>query len=110
MNLGHGSSLMLQAPTTPGAFDTSYNGDPISTDFDAFVTKLNASGSALAYSTFLGGTGPAGDDVGAGIAVRDGMAYVTGQTFSANYPTTPGAFDTSFNGSFDTFVTKMSTG
>ena len=39
-------------PTTPGAFDTTFNGD----SRDAFVTKLNASGSALAYSTFLGGT------------------------------------------------------
>jgi len=39
-------------PTTPGAFDTSFNGAT-----DAFVTKLNASGSALVYSTFLGGTG-----------------------------------------------------
>ena len=38
-------------PTTPGAFDTTFNGA-----WDAFVTKLNASGSALAYSTFLGGT------------------------------------------------------
>jgi hypothetical protein len=41
-------------PTTPGAFDTSFNG-PHSLA-DAFVTKLNASGSALVYSTFLGGT------------------------------------------------------
>ena len=39
-------------PTTPGAFDTTFNGSE-----DAFVTKLNASGSALAYSTFLGGDG-----------------------------------------------------
>ena len=38
-------------PTTPGAFDTTFNGQE-----DAFVTKLNATGSALAYSTFLGGT------------------------------------------------------
>ena len=40
-------------PTTAGAFDTTFNGSHA----DAFVTKLNASGSALAYSTFLGGTG-----------------------------------------------------
>ena len=38
-------------PTTAGAFDTSFNGGGV----DAFVTKLNAAGSALAYSTYLGG-------------------------------------------------------
>jgi hypothetical protein len=58
----------------------------------------------LDYSTFLGGTGP---DVGNGIAVRDGNAYVTGATSSADFPTTPGAFDTSFNGAIDAFVTKL---
>ena len=46
-----GSTTSADFPTTPGAFDTTFNGGS-----DAFVTKLNASGSALAYSTFLGGT------------------------------------------------------
>jgi hypothetical protein len=89
-------------PTTPGAFDTSLNGD------DVFVTKLNARGSALDYSTFLGG---AGDDLGLGIAVdRSGRAYVTGFTNSTDYPTTRGTFDRTFNGSEDAFVTKLPTG
>jgi hypothetical protein len=86
-------------PTTPGAFDTSFNGVR-----DAFVTKLNSSGSALIFSTFLGGTNGAG---GLGIAVREGRAYVTGETSSTDFPTTPGAFDTSFNGNGDVFVTKL---
>jgi hypothetical protein len=88
-------------PTTPGAFDTTLDGS------EAFVTKLNASGSALAYSTYLGGTQ---SDVGEGIAVRDGRAYVTGWTISADYPTTPGAFDTTLSVlfvDFDAFVTKL---
>ena len=70
------------------------------------MTKLNASGSALAYSTFLGGTD---DDRGEDIAVDGrGRAYVTGLTDSADYPTTPGAFDSTFNGGFrDAFVTKL---
>jgi hypothetical protein len=94
-------------PTTPGAFDTSYNGGG-----DAFVSKLNAAGSALIYSTFLGGTV---DDAGRGITVREGRAYVTGNTSSGpngilEYPTTPGAFDTTHNGSEDAFVTKLPTG
>jgi Beta-propeller repeat len=99
-----GSTPSADFPTTPSAFDTTLNGQE-----DAFVTKLNARGSALAYSTFLGGTG---DDLGLGIAVDTrGNAYVTGETQSADYPTTPGAFDTTFNGgNRDAFVTKLPTG
>jgi len=47
-----GLAFSANYPTTPGAFDTTFNGRT-----DAFVTKLNASGSALVYSTFLGRTG-----------------------------------------------------
>jgi hypothetical protein len=89
-------------PTTPGAFDRTLNGG-----FDAFVTKLNATGSALAYSTFLGGTD---NDLSSGIAVREGNAYVTGRTDSADFPTTPDAFDTTLGGQQDAFVTKLPTG
>ena len=60
------------------------------------MTKLDASGAALAYSTYLGGSS---DDHGGGIAVDGaGSAYVTGWTDSADFPTTPGAFDTTYNG------------
>src|SRR5215211_7915263 len=98
-----GQTNSADYPTTPGAFDPTLDGQ------DVFVTKLNASGSALAYSTFLGGTGTS--DVGQGIAVDgSGSAYVTGNTFSADYPTTPGAFDTTYDGtSSDAFVTKLPT-
>jgi hypothetical protein len=61
----------------------------------------------LDYSTFLGGTGL---DEGSGIAVQDGRAYVAGRTGSADYPTTPGAFDRTYNGNRDALVTKLSTG
>src|SRR5215204_4399649 len=94
-----GQTTSADYPTTPGAFDTTHNGNS-----DAFVTKLNASGSGLVYSTFLGGTSY---EIGAGIAVQDGMAYVTGQTESADFPTTTGAFDTTHNGFSDAFVTKL---
>ena len=87
-------------PTSVGALDTSQNGSD-----DAFVTKLNPAGSTLLYSTFLGGSG---DDVGFGIAVdAAGDVYVTGRTDSSDFPTSVGAFDTSWNGSFDAFVTKL---
>ena len=91
--------------TTPGAFDTSYNGG----SGDAYAVKLNPAGSALAYATFLGGSE---DDYGKGIAVDgSGIAYVTGHTYSSDFPTTPGAFDTSHNSGSpygdDAFVAKL---
>src|SRR5215213_362446 len=88
-------------PTTSGAFDTTHNGGID----DVFVTKLNPTGSALVYSTFLGGSGI---ELGLGIAVdSSGSAYVTGRTGSLNFPTTVGAFDTTHNGIFNAFVTKL---
>src|SRR5215218_4085234 len=59
----------------------------------------------LDYSTFLGGTN---EDEGLGIAVdADGRAYVTGPTQSTDFPTTTGAFDRTFDGINDAFVTKL---
>jgi hypothetical protein len=93
-----GQTISALFPTTVGAFDPTLGG------FDAFVTKVNASGSALLYSTFLGGSST---ETGNGIAVdADGRAYVTGQTLSADFPTTAGAFDTTRDGN-DAFVTKL---
>lgn len=73
--------------------------------YDAFIAKLNASGSALVYSTYLGGIG---FDGGRGIAVDSvGNTYVAGQTGSNNFPTTPGAYQTTFGGGEDAFVAKI---
>ncbi|MDI6784885.1 MAG: SBBP repeat-containing protein [bacterium] len=80
--------------------DTSYNGD-----WDVFVSKLNPSGTGLLYSTYLGGSGR---DFGRGIAVdAAGNAYITGDTYSSNFPTIAGAFDTTHNGNADAFVSKL---
>ena len=85
---GHTASVNF--PVTAGAFDTTYYGG------DAFVVKLNPAGSGLTYSTFLGGND---DDQGYDIALdAAGSVYVTGYTKSSNFPTTAGAFDTSYNG------------
>ena len=88
-------------PTTPGAFQPASGGSN-----HAFVTKLNPDGSALVYSTYLGGNG---SDFGAGIAVdADGNAYVTGGTTSTDFPTTPGALQPVITGGFGyAFVTKL---
>jgi hypothetical protein len=93
-------------PTTSGAFQTHYGGSSV---FDAFVTKLNPSGSALVYSTFLGGYNTAYDgDYGFAIAIDGGgNAYITGQTASSNFPTTPGAYQRTRNSSTDCFVSKL---
>jgi len=73
--------------------------------YDAFVSKLNASGTALVYSTFLGGNDY---DAGRGIVLdRLGNAHVAGATRSNNFPTTAGAFQTSYRGVGDAFVTKL---
>ena len=85
-------------PTTPGAYDTIYN------SYDVFVTKFNSAGTALLYSTYLGGNS---SEYGYGIAVdSSGCAYVTGYTYSSDFPTTVGAWDTSYYNT-DLFVTKF---
>ena len=87
-------------PDDPGRLRHDLNGGP-----DAFVTKLDASGAALVYSTFLGGSSY---DEAYDIAVDGaGSAYVTGHTDSADFPTTPGAFDTTSTATGDAFVTKL---
>ena len=73
---------------------------------DAFVAKVNATGTALVYAGFVGGSE---SDSAAGIAVdSDGHAYVAGDTFSteASFPVQTGP-DLTFNGVRDAFVTKV---
>jgi len=75
-------------------------------NFNAFVTKINPAGSALVYSTYLGGSG---GDSGNGIAVdSSGNAYLTGQTFSRDFPTANPLQKSHGGGLFDAFVTKIS--
>src|SRR5207244_1840388 len=90
-------------PTTAGAFQPTFGGG----SGDAFVTKLAPTGSALAYSTYVGGSAL---DRARGIAVDAlGNAYVTGLTVSTDFPTTAGAFQTGCPGPScgAGFVTKL---
>ncbi|HTV56517.1 MAG TPA: SBBP repeat-containing protein [Terriglobia bacterium] len=75
-------------------------------DGDAFVAKLNPTGSGLIYSTYLGGTGM---DSGQGIAVDgSGDAFIVGTTASANFPVTSGAYQTTYGGGdSNVFVAKL---
>jgi len=100
-----GQTLSFNFPTTPGAYDTVHEGD----HYDVFVSRLDPSGSVLDYGTFLGAINW---DYGTGIAVDpSGRDYVAGFTVSDEFPTTPGAFDETFNGGdYDAFAAKLVTG
>ncbi len=97
-----GSTSSSDFPVTSNAFDTTFDGPS-----DSFLVKLNPIGTDLDYATFLGG----GDNENGlySIAVdRFGAAYVSGFTNSSDFPTSPGAFDTTYNGgNNDAFVVKL---
>ncbi|WP_420266126.1 SBBP repeat-containing protein [Candidatus Magnetominusculus dajiuhuensis] len=100
-----GSTSSTDFPVTTGAFQSTLKGAT-----NAFITKLNPTGTALVYSTFLGGSisGNLGD-TGSGIAIdSSGDAYVTGFAKSTDFPTTTGAFQTTLKGAYNTFITKLS--
>lgn len=102
-----GRTQSLGFPTTPGAYDQNLTGINLT---DGFVTKMNADGGSLAFSTYLGGFG---EDWGAGIKVdTSGSVYITGKTTSVNFPVTSNAYDNTFNDNNfvgkDAFVTKLS--
>jgi uncharacterized protein (TIGR03437 family) len=96
-------------PVTPGAFQTTNGSFP--NGANAFVTKLNPTGSALVYSTYLGGgTSYLGPDSARALAVDNaGNAYVAGVSNSSNFPVTGGAFQTKNNASLasNAFVSKL---
>jgi hypothetical protein len=89
-------------PTTPGAFDRTLGFR------DAFVTRLDPARSGaqqLVYSTFVGGSG---NDWAWALALdASGGVTIAGAASSLDYPTTPGAFDTIWNGGEDVFVTRL---
>jgi hypothetical protein len=100
-------SVYVTGSTSSTNFPTANPLQPASGggSYDAFVTKFNPSGSALVYSTYLGGSG---DDSGNGIALdSSGNAYVTGSTSSTNFPTANPLQPASGGGSYDAFVTKF---
>ena len=85
-----GETYSPDFPTTAGAFDRTRAGE----SSDGFVAKLGPSGE-LVFSTFLGGTNP--DNVAAVAFAPDGSIIAGGHTSAADFPTTPGAFDRTYN-------------
>src|ERR1041384_3161814 len=88
-------------PITINAYQSTRAGDT-----DAFLAKINAAGSALLYSSFIGG---AATDRGSGVVIDgSGIAYVAGYGASPDFPT-ENPFQAGFGGSFDAFVAKFDT-
>ena len=97
-----GVTTSANFPTTPGAFQTAARGGRS----NIFVAKMNATGSALVYSTYLSNTGDSGD-IAFGLAVdASGSAYVTGVS-DEGFPTTAGSFQPQVRGRWDAFVAKL---
>jgi len=94
-----GSTYSIDFPTSSGAFQRTKSGE-----YDAFVTKMNSAGTALVWSTYLGG---AESDEGTAIAVdASGIPYVAGFTASSNFPMS-NACQSSFGGLRDAFVAVL---
>jgi uncharacterized protein (TIGR03437 family) len=105
-----GFTVSRNFPVTPQALQTSFRGSEQQNEFynlgDAFITKLNPTGTALVYSTYLGGSG---DDAVAAIAVdASGSVYATGATTSSDFPVTAGVFQRFNAGPFsDDFAERI---
>ncbi len=91
-----GYSSSTNYPTTTGAYMTARGGGN-----DIIVTKLGTTGTSLSYSTYIGGSG---SDYGYALTVYGSRAYVTGYTYSSNFPTTSNAYDTTLSTTPDAFV------
>jgi len=94
-----GTAYCCSFPTTAGAYLRVGSGA------DAFITKLNASGTALVWSTLLGGNSA---DSGTALALDSSQnVYITGYTFSSNFPVTAGAYQAVLAGNYDAFVAEV---
>jgi len=97
-----GTSYSTDFPLTPGAYDTTSD----VSNGNIFITKFSSAGNSLIYSTLLGGSGyewPDDMDIDS-----SGSAFVTGYTYSSDFPTTPGAIDNIYNANQDIFVVRLS--
>jgi len=108
-----GHTTSTDFPVTAGAYQTTCPVDSSGGCSTSFVTKVNPTGTALVYSTYLGGSNGLGESAyGIALDANDDV-YLSGITGSPNYPTTSGAYQTQCgtdglcNGTFDGFVTQL---
>lgn len=81
-------------PTTTGAYQPAFNGNPNAQTYNAFVAKLDSAGSQILAATYLGGSSQ--DETKAIALDSSGNVYITGTTDSANFPTTASAYEATF--------------
>lgn len=102
-----GSTTSRDFPVTINGYDTTYNpGKKYTYDRDIFIAKLNNSGSALEYATYLGGTNIDSNPCMA--LCNSGEVYISGLTGSQDFPVVSNSYDTQYHGSFDVFISKLS--
>jgi hypothetical protein len=94
-----GTTGSLDFPVTVGAYHTKNKGN-----YDAFISKMNATGTILLYSTYLGGSG---GDVASAVALSGDYVYICGSTESSDFPTTLDAYQNKNNGGEDIFLVKL---
>jgi len=102
-----GATASANFPVSTNAYQPSFVGgcSRSSCTYDAFVAKISAGGTSIAYGTYLGGSG---DDMAEGIAVDgNGDAWVTGKTASVNFPTVNAPQSTFGGGAYDAFVAEL---
>jgi len=106
-----GIAANIGYPTTAGAYQTTFAGGGFGGSgypFDISITKYNPAGSALIYSTYLGGLD---NEQPASLVVdNNNNLFVLGRTYSSNFPVTGGSYDNTYNGGGDIIVSKFNTG
>ncbi|HUR24176.1 MAG TPA: SBBP repeat-containing protein, partial [Acidimicrobiales bacterium] len=103
------TTITLSQPANGTATNQDYTIVPGRPQPQTFVVKIDTTASgvaSLAYGTYLGGSG-SNNATGMAVDVAGGVAYLTGTTTEADFPTTPGAFRTSVLGSNDVFVAEI---
>ncbi|HHG85888.1 MAG TPA: PKD domain-containing protein, partial [Bacteroidetes bacterium] len=109
----YGGGIVFAAgyPTSTGAFQTTFQGgmagNPFPSGFDIGITKFNPAGTAIVWSTYVGGT-TNNEQPQSLITTENGDLYIYGRTFSSDYPITTGAYQTLLAGGSDIVVTKFS--
>ena len=100
-----GNTNSQNYPTSPGAYDGTYNYETSSGPDDVFISRLDKDLKYLLLSTYIGGSR---NDIATGIVIDPSRnIYITGYTQSEDFPTTTEAYDTSFGGGYDAFISKL---
>ncbi|MBI2436221.1 MAG: hypothetical protein HYV41_00515, partial [Candidatus Magasanikbacteria bacterium] len=94
-------TISTNFPTTGGVYDTTHNGG----NEDIIISKLTSDLTTLSASTFLGSDS---SDISPIIMSNADTIFIVGKTASSSFPTTLGAYDTSYNGGGDVFISKIS--